>query len=486
MSKLINKKPWGLQTLLFIGKTNLKHVFTLAFCVVLLVCCFLSETNASELPSNKKRSGSDTPNKVTNAVPYMTANPFIVTGACSDHCGSLDGTYTWVLYTWLQTSSPGTHDIRWWPNHNPPKWIFGGRGAGCYVAVYVNYTPPIPGSNPHAIPMTGWELAPNSPCSDPNFTMIDPSAPTNQDPDCSGAAIADQSADGNCQATISAADVTGVTDPDNDALTITVSPTVLGLGANTVTVSADDGNGGECSTEITVNVEDETDPEISVSNDQLGMWPPNHKYKTFTVADFGVSVTDNCGCCVEATITNVTSDEPDDVKGGGDGNTKNDIVIASDGKSVKLRAERQGGGDGRVYTITLTAEDGSGNTTDATCEVIVPHDKKGLPKGIGGFISDSEMALPEDYFLSQNYPNPFNPETTISFGLPKAEAVTLNIYNSAGQLIRTLTSGSYSAGLHNVTWDATDYNGVRVANGIYIYELKTNNYLQQRKMLLIK
>jgi len=76
-----------------------------------------------------------------------------------------------------------------------------------------------------------------------------------QPPDCSGAAIADQSADVNCQATISGADVTGVTDPDGDALTITVSPTTLVLGTNTVTVTADDdGNGGICSIGITVNV----------------------------------------------------------------------------------------------------------------------------------------------------------------------------------------------------------------------------------------
>jgi len=314
---------------------------------------------------------------------------------------------------------------------------------------------------------------------------VDCSGGANQDPDCSGAAIADQSADGNCQAAISEADVSGVTDPDGDDLTITVSPTVLDLGANTVTVTADDGNDGICSTDITVNVVDESDPVLAVSNDQLGMWPPNHKYKTFTVADFGVSVSDNCGCCVEATITDVTCNEPDDIKGGGDGNTKNDIVIVDD-QTVKLRAERQGGGDGRVYTITLSATDGSGNTTQATCEVIVPQNRNGLPKGIGGFISDTDMASPEDYFLSQNYPNPFNPTTTISFGLPQSELVTLNIYNSTGQLIRTLTSGSYSAGNHNVTWDATDYRGVRVANGIYIYELKTSNYLQQRKMLLMK
>jgi len=293
------------------------------------------------------------------------------------------------------------------------------------------------------------------------------------------------SADANCEANASIDN--GSSDPDGDPITISQSPSgpyPLGDTEVTLTVTDDKGESSTCT--ATVTVIDDTAPEISIANSQLGMWPPNHKYKTFRVNNFGVSVTDNCGCCVEAKITGVSSSEPDDAKGGGDGNTKNDIVIASDGKSVKLRAERMGGGDGRVYTITLSATDAAGNTATATCEVIVPHDRSGLPKGIGGFVTDSEMALPEDYFLSQNYPNPFNPTTTISFGLPQAENVTLNIYNSAGQLIRTLTRAQYSAGTHNITWDATDYSGVRVANGIYIYELRANNFVQQRKMLLMK
>ena len=60
-------------------------------------------------------------------------------------------------------------------------------------------------------------------------------------------------------------------------------------------------------------------------------------------------------------ITSVSSDEPDNA--GGDGNTINDIVIAGDCKSVQLRKERMGSGNGRVYTITLTVTDSGGNTS---------------------------------------------------------------------------------------------------------------------------
>ena len=85
----------------------------------------------------------------------------------------------------------------------------------------------------------------------------------NSDPDCSGAAIADQIANASCQATISGSDVTGVTDPDGDPLTIGCEPDTLALGGNTVTVTADDGNGGTCQIDVNVNVIDVTDPVIT-------------------------------------------------------------------------------------------------------------------------------------------------------------------------------------------------------------------------------
>ena len=69
-------------------------------------------------------------------------------------------------------------------------------------------------------------------------------------------------------------------------------------------------------------------------------------------------------------ISQVTSDELENSNG--DGNTLNDIVIAGDCKSVQLRAERDGGGDGRVYTITFKVSDTSGNVGTATARVFVP------------------------------------------------------------------------------------------------------------------
>jgi hypothetical protein len=74
-------------------------------------------------------------------------------------------------------------------------------------------------------------------------------------------------------------------------------------------------------------------------------------------------------------IAKVTSDEANDSSG--DGNTTNDILIAPDCKSVQLRSERMGNGNGRVYTITFKVTDASGNVSTATAKVTVPHSQNG-------------------------------------------------------------------------------------------------------------
>ena len=91
-------------------------------------------------------------------------------------------------------------------------------------------------------------------------------------------------------------------------------------------------------------------------------------------------MTDSCATSLNLSsvvISQVTSDELEN--SGGDGNTLNDIVIAANCKSVQLRAERDGGGDGRVYTITFKVTDASGNVATATARVFVPQSQNGNP-----------------------------------------------------------------------------------------------------------
>jgi hypothetical protein len=138
------------------------------------------------------------------------------------------------------------------------------------------------------------------------------------------------------------------------------------------------GNSSTCSFTVTVN--DITPPVITLNGNSLSLWPPNHKYSTVNVSDLVASATDLCDASVNLSsvvIASVSSDEPDN--SAGDGNTSNDIVIAPGCKSVNLRAERMGGGNGRVYTITFKVTDSSGNSTMATARVTVPKSQNGSP-----------------------------------------------------------------------------------------------------------
>lgn len=90
-------------------------------------------------------------------------------------------------------------------------------------------------------------------------------------------------------------------------------------------------------------------------------------------------------------------------------------------------------------------------------------------------------SIPTDYVLKQNYPNPFNPSTTIQFALPQKSYVVLSVYNVLGVKVATLVNNTENAGLHSINFDASN-----LASGLYIYELKTDNIIKTRKMLLLK
>ena len=120
---------------------------------------------------------------------------------------------------------------------------------------------------------------------------------------------------------------------------------------------------------------DGTPPEITLIEDPIVLWPANHEYDTFELSDFVVSVIDNKfgDLFADTEITNVSSDEPENAQG--DGDTYDDIVIV-DAQTIQLRAERQGNGDGRVYTINFQVSDPLGNSADASFQIQVPHHKK--------------------------------------------------------------------------------------------------------------
>ena len=89
--------------------------------------------------------------------------------------------------------------------------------------------------------------------------------------------------------------------------------------------------------------------------------------------------------------------------------------------------------------------------------------------------------IPTVIALYQNYPNPFNPSTVIGFSLPEATDVSLTIYNTLGQKVTELVNGNLEAGHYNYQWNASN-----ITTGMYIYELRTDNFISVKKMLLMK
>ena len=99
---------------------------------------------------------------------------------------------------------------------------------------------------------------------------------------------------------------------------------------------------------------------------------------------------------------------------------------------------------------------------------------------------NQRIVIPNDYVLNQNYPNPFNPVTTISFGLPTSQQVTLDIFNTLGQRVTRLVDGFLDAGPHKFEWNGTDEGGNAAATGVYFYRLSTPEFSQTKKMVLLK
>jgi hypothetical protein len=94
--------------------------------------------------------------------------------------------------------------------------------------------------------------------------------------------------------------------------------------------------------------------------------------------------------------------------------------------------------------------------------------------------------LPTAYILEQNYPNPFNPSTSIEFAVPSRSRVEITVYNLLGQRVITLADGIYAAGHYQLLWNGWNAADQAVPSGIYLYRMQAGEYIQTRKMILIK
>ncbi|MCW8814161.1 MAG: multicopper oxidase domain-containing protein, partial [Chlorobium sp.] len=111
-------------------------------------------------------------------------------------------------------------------------------------------------------------------------------------------------------------------------------------------------------------------------------------------------------------------------------------------------------------------------------EMMRPYHVGPLPKQA----AENEIASVTDFRLEQNYPNPFNPSTTINFSVPNENTlVSLKIYNSLGQEVGTLINQIVPAGNHEVQFDASS-----LSSGVYFYTLNAGNFVESKKMILMK
>ncbi len=295
------------------------------------------------------------------------------------------------------------------------------------------------------------------------------------------------------------------------------------------------------------------DPPIITVKDTVELWPPNHKYAWIWLKRHIISVEDSADGSIslkDVVIDSVWSDEADSSRfafdfddmdslfselcGGnpfdnddsdkvnkdGDGDDDDDewddnwdddeydnlfpdIIIGPFCRTVLLRQERNGEGNGRVYTVHVSVSDSAGNKGTAQFYVTIPHDQSGAPAiddgpaysirsrcaeepPVNDIIEQSIAVIPEKTYLHQNYPNPFNPETTIRFDLVKSALVRLRIFNVLGQEVRQLTDQRYNAGSHSLVWNGRDAAGRDLASGVYIYQLQAGDVVINKKLILMR
>lgn len=146
------------------------------------------------------------------------------------------------------------------------------------------------------------------------------------------------------------------------------------------------------------------------------------------------------------------------------------------------------GQEANQFVATIQMPAGSNTALFYFTAISADGDTTRHPVGNDSFrFSNGEVTIDRDFHLAQNFPNPFNPTTTISFNLAADGQVTLAIFNILGQRIRTLIDRQASrAGSHSMDWDGTNDDGELVSAGVYFYMLQTANFIEVKKMIMIR
>ena len=155
-----------------------------------------------------------------------------------------------------------------------------------------------------------------------------------------------------------------------------------------------------------------------------------------------------------------------------------------DGITVTVRGNYDNGADAVVNldTLTLLSIEGSitenGGTYTGEGEVYL--------NGETYLAVEDALLIPKQFTLHPNHPNPFNPITSLRYDLPEQAQVTLTIYDLMGREITQLVNTTQDAGFRSVQWNATDMHGKPVSAGVYLYQIRAGEFMQTKKMLLLK
>jgi len=183
--------------------------------------------------------------------------------------------------------------------------------------------------------------------------------------------------------------------------------------------------------------------------------------RNYGITSFGVSTQDGTGIGYMQFADETNSNSDKCLKGGG--------LLVDNGSAF----------DG-LYFCGPIGENESWITNNVNETYFIASDSfKGVISG------NMELAVEEKtpgiFSVAQNNPNPFNPTTSINFTVPKADLVTVEVYNVAGQKVDTLVNGKMSAGSHSAVWNASGKSA-----GVYFYTVKAGNFSKTMKMTLLK
>jgi hypothetical protein len=134
---------------------------------------------------------------------------------------------------------------------------------------------------------------------------------------------------------------------------------------------------------------------------------------------------------------------------------------------------------GEHMNWVLTSASGEEYILEGSGEIILPTEETFT-------LERKAIIIPIAYTLHQNYPNPFNPITSLSYDLPEQAQVILTIYDLIGREVAQLINTTQDAGYRSVQWDATDSFGKPVSTGVYFYQIQVGEFVQTRKMVLLK